>query len=247
MYKEHEVFDTPDPASVLWRYLDFTRFVSLLDRSALHFTRAVQFDDPYEGAFSVVNQVLRPYVYEETVPAEMHSSLFQYIGSLAKANRERTFISCWHQSNHESAAMWKLYAPNYGGVAIKSTCQRLIDSLRCDDDIYLGTVSYVDYNRVYIPEKNSLAPYVFKRREFSHENEVRAVSFLWQASTEDSAGREPTANGVYYSVDREKLIEEIRVAPVAEQWFFDLVYSVVQQYGLSLTVLSSSLAAEPVW
>ena len=247
MYKEHEVFDTPDRASVLWRYLDFTRFVSLLDRSALHFTKAVQFDDPYEGAYSVVNRMLRPYVYEDTVPAEMHGSFFRQIGEAAKANREKTVISCWHQSDHESAAMWKLYAPKYGGVAIKSTCQRLIESLRCDDAIYLGAVSYVDYNREYIPERNIMAPYVFKRREFSHENEVRAVSSLWGTSDEETLGRVRTTNGAYYSVDLKQLVEEIRVTPVAEQWFFDLVCSVVEQYGLSLAVLRSSLAAEPVW
>ena len=39
MYTEHEAFNPPPDDAVLWRYMDFTKFVSLLDRSALFFTK----------------------------------------------------------------------------------------------------------------------------------------------------------------------------------------------------------------
>ena len=29
-------------------------------------------------------------------------------------------INCWHESDHESAAMWKLYAKDDNGIAIKT-------------------------------------------------------------------------------------------------------------------------------
>ena len=37
--------------AILWKYLDFTKFVSLLDKSALHFARTDKLSDPYEGFF----------------------------------------------------------------------------------------------------------------------------------------------------------------------------------------------------
>ena len=38
--------------SVLWRYMDFTKFVSILDKRALFFSRADKLGDPFEGAWS---------------------------------------------------------------------------------------------------------------------------------------------------------------------------------------------------
>ena len=40
MYQEHPSFNPPSDNATLWRYMDFTKFVSLLDKSALFFVRA---------------------------------------------------------------------------------------------------------------------------------------------------------------------------------------------------------------
>jgi hypothetical protein len=51
VYKEHWHFTPPENRQVpIWRYLDLPRFLSMLHREALHFTRPDQFDDPFEGA-----------------------------------------------------------------------------------------------------------------------------------------------------------------------------------------------------
>lgn len=42
MYKRHKVFELPEPATQIWRYLGFTKLVALLSTNALHFTRADQ-------------------------------------------------------------------------------------------------------------------------------------------------------------------------------------------------------------
>ena len=42
----------PDFNSVIWRYMDFAKLVSLLDKEALFFCRADQLGDPFEGAWS---------------------------------------------------------------------------------------------------------------------------------------------------------------------------------------------------
>ena len=55
MYKEHPSFDSPPDNAVLWRYIDFTKFVSLLDRKALFFVRADKLGDPFEGTLPDAN------------------------------------------------------------------------------------------------------------------------------------------------------------------------------------------------
>ena len=55
MYAEHPVFHTPDGDAVVWRYMDFTKFVSLLDRRALFFARAHKLGDPFEGTMTRAN------------------------------------------------------------------------------------------------------------------------------------------------------------------------------------------------
>ena len=50
MYTEHPTFSPPPDDAVLWRYMDFTKFVSFLDKSSLFFARADKLGDPFEGA-----------------------------------------------------------------------------------------------------------------------------------------------------------------------------------------------------
>lgn len=44
-------FQKPKDLNVpIWRYMDFTKFVDLLDTKTLFFTRADRFDDQFEGS-----------------------------------------------------------------------------------------------------------------------------------------------------------------------------------------------------
>lgn len=51
MYKELSVFEAPPPSAKVWRYMDFTKFVSLLSKKALFFCRMDKHQaDNWEGA-----------------------------------------------------------------------------------------------------------------------------------------------------------------------------------------------------
>jgi hypothetical protein len=52
-YSPHPFFLTADGDSKVWRYMDFTKFVSLLDGNALFFSRADRLSDAWEGAHTV--------------------------------------------------------------------------------------------------------------------------------------------------------------------------------------------------
>ena len=61
MYNEHPIFEKPDNENAkIWRYLDFTKFVSMLEKKALFFVRADKLGDQFEGSFSKANLELRP-------------------------------------------------------------------------------------------------------------------------------------------------------------------------------------------
>ena len=100
-------FHGPPPAdAILWRYMDFTKFVSLLEKRALFFARADQLGDPFEGAIPINNIKSR---YTSLKPKLSAKEILMY-EHLRIELRRLTLISCWHESNHESEAMWKIYS-----------------------------------------------------------------------------------------------------------------------------------------
>ena len=244
MYKEHAVFKSPNDDAVLWRYMDFTKFVSLLDTQSLYFARADRLGDPFEGSFSKVNTALRPALYERELPDADWGKLWSFF----RAMRQFTLINCWHESDHESAAMWRLYSREHDGIAVKSNFKSLTRSFTCSDVIYIGKVDYVDYDTTFIPERNAFSPYLHKRRSFEHEREVRAITRNIPASGASlDTPQETGATGSYFAVDLSLLIEEVIVAPYADSWFLELVQAVAARYGLTASVSRSGLSESPVW
>ena len=227
MYKLHPAFITPSSGAVLWRYMDFTKFVSLLERKALFFAKASQLGDPFEGslATSTLAEIQRMGLVNPEVLRE----------DLRQA-RDRHLVNCWHEGDHESAAMWKLYGEH---IAIRSTSDRFCRSFVCEEDIYVGEVLYVDYETANISLNDLFNLYLHKRHNFEHEREVRAVTSVKEGATAAWGGQ-------YYAVDVEVLIEQVVVAPYAQEWFIELVQAVAEKYGLQAPVRRSALGVAPI-
>ena len=243
MYKEHGAFNPPPGDAMLWRYMDFTKFVSLLDKRALFFSAADQLGDPFEGSVSKVNEVLRP-IANPDLPEDILRGLTQHL----KESRRFNLISCWHENSHESEAMWRLYSREKDGVAIKTDFDSFTKSFTCSEDIHIGKVSYVDYKSEIIPENNLFSPFLHKRKSFAHEHEVRAISWIRHEDDEVLKKlRDEGLTGVYYEVDLSVLIKEVIVAPFAPDWFLELVNSVAASYDLKVPVVKSDLADTPTW
>lgn len=229
MYKTHPAFSTPLSVSVLWRYMDFVKFVSLLDRKALFFAQASQLGDPFEGSISEYTQIEIQQM-NLVNPEDLHKAIYE--------TRNRTLINCWHMGTYESAAMWSLYGQH---IAIRTTSERLCNSFICEEDIYVGEVSYVDYENAHISLRNLFNLYLHKRRSFEHEQEVRAVTVVDPKCADLSWG------GIYYSVNVETLIDQVVIAPHAAEWFIDLVHAVAKKYKLECHVRKSDLKIAPIF
>jgi hypothetical protein len=252
-FESHEVFSPPpDEAAVIWRYLDFTKFVSLLDSRRLFFARVSTFDDAFEGSISAATQVARQRAVATYDLADQHREGF--LEGLKRATRSApqwTFANCWSLSEVESAAFWGLYVPPSGGVAIRSTYGNLArafslpsqsNSAERSVPILIGTVSYVDYNDTVIPTDNAFYPFLHKRKSYEFEKEIRAMTLDLESFVDGSS---PV--GLNVEVDLDVLINGVHISPTAPPWFAALVESIVERYGCAASVVQSSLNAEPLY
>lgn len=240
----HPVFQAPEnPDVAIWRYMDFTKFIALLDTQSLFFCRADLFDDPYEGATSHANAVMRPDVYADS---ELPEHTFRAISSHMIWARQWTFLSCWHLNDVESAAMWKLYAQAKEAIAVKSSYARLCECL--PEAAYVGSVRYIDYHADWLPEGNMFYPFVHKRKSFEHERELRAL--IQELPTKDGqllTGVPNPQAGLSVPVDLDMLVDGIFLSPTAPGWLTKLVTRVCARYGVKADVARSSLATEPIF
>lgn len=233
LYDEHPVFPTPDdPDAHIWRYLSLSKYLDLISRAALWFSRLDLLGDPLEGSLATPNIKRR---------AELTPEMARNVTLSRQASpfRDRIFVSCWHMSQHESAAMWSIYAPNGEGVSIRSTFRRLVRSIGGEQRFHAGLVEYADYGTTFIPESNTLSRVMHKRSSFEHEHELRAVISDWSSHE--------AVPGISVPVDLVDLIDGVFVAPSAPDWYCEIVTSVTDKICQGLTVERSDMDRDPIW
>jgi|SRR5215211_2316605 len=116
---DHPVFQQPsDPDVRIWRYMDFAKYVALLEEKALWFSRADKLGeafgdrlgDPFEGTISrgtleLLREQYRLIEFEGQKPIsrERIEELVEFNISSTKEMREWTYLSSWHMNERESA------------------------------------------------------------------------------------------------------------------------------------------------
>lgn len=249
MYKENEHLTLPERNKKIWRYMDFTKFIDLLESENIFLTRSDKFNDKFEGTYPSSNKNLRNEVYQKMDNRDLFMKASKGAAILTEWSRAYTFINCWHLNEHESAGMWNLYLKSNEGIAIQSTIGSLVDSLKnTPEDIRIGSVKYIDYKKDWMPEDNVFYPFFHKRKSFEHEKEVRLMYINWP--TDDSGHFDfqstPQYNfGKSVKIDVNTLIEKIYISPEAPLWFGDLTRKLVKKYNLNKDVVQSELSEVP--
>lgn len=239
MYKDNYSFHTPDPSTTIWRYLDFTKFVDLLLTSQLFFARSDQFQDPFEGVFRLKD-------YENTKHMLTHQEL----------TKKFYFLNCWHINDNQSDAMWKIFLDTKNGIAIKSTVGDLIKSLGSSkDDVYISKVYYRDFdkvtfnelineeqNKIFSGRGSSLNQFNYKRISFEHEKELRLyhIDLPIPHAIKNGIPREPLTHK-RIDVVLNNLINEVVIAPFADDWFESLVLQLIEKFDYKFEVSKSKL------
>jgi hypothetical protein len=174
-YEPHRNIETPPDDAVLWRFLDFARFLALIEGSSLWFARADLLGDPREGEFTD-DELSHLRELEPSSPAGAGAG--RVIASFKKTRRQ-CFVNCWYKNQRESTAMWKLYAPGAGGIAVKSSVGAIKHSLKSDRKILIGDVRYLDWTTESDWSLNVYPMVLRKHISYKSESEVRLCT--WDA------------------------------------------------------------------
>lgn len=136
--------------------------------------------------------------------------------------RSRVVCNCWHLSEGESDAMWKLYG-NGVGVMIVSTVKRLRTAIKggyskviCSPDPQEYSIAPVKYlsetNTSRLPKFYLERPWLLKRKSFAYEREVRISHELpWMMIGFESGG-------MSIEIDPRRLVSEIVLSPFNPVW-----------------------------
>jgi hypothetical protein len=125
--------------------------------------------------------------------------------------------------------------------------RKLADSLS-ERDIYIGCVSYLDYDQAVLNLENAFYPFMHKRLAFEHEQEVRIFKpGNWPALLENPDIDVPI--GVEMPWEPERQVEQVVVNPYARRWFHDAVRDVTRALATALAgrVRESGMAGEPTF
>ena len=234
-YTDYEI---PNSDSIIWRFLDLAKFISLIKEKALFMTRADKFEDQFEGAVcsfedsDKYDEALKEYYSEFIEGIQVSDQLVQNEHYAIQMIRKNSFLSCWFEGSYESIAMWRLYASGKDskGVAIKTTVGRLKKAV--GRYVEVGRIKYIDYSKEW-PNANEA---LWRKRlsfEYEHEVRVRVITIGGLSQT--------PPDFMLLPVDLDVLIESVFVSPMAGTWFKEVVEDVLKKYGLVKVVFHSAL------
>jgi hypothetical protein len=254
-----------DDSETIWRYMDLSKFISILEEKQLFLTRLDKFDDKFEGGYPIEDFLSNAHKLLGSFGEKLFStSRKSFIEALTVAYKYGFFANCWHINNFESFGMWKVYLNGPEGIAIKTSIGNLRKSINQDNSnkVTYGKVKYLDYDKesiLSVYEKNKKDgiytppfPVFFKRKAFEYEKEFRIMS-MYEAgvSTEENIIEKllkfklSAADSIKINVDLNELIQEIYVSPFAGLWYFDMVKKLVKRYGFNIPINQSSLNSIP--
>ncbi|MCK2020772.1 DUF2971 domain-containing protein [Peribacillus frigoritolerans] len=232
----------------VWKYMNLNKLDSLLKDKAMFFAKPNAFVDPLEGSYS--NWDIKQLNEYTELP---------FINSREEMRKIQEFsaISCWHINEHESAGMWDLYLSGNDGVAIKTDYRSLINSITdLRYRVFSGNMQYIDFHKE-MTSKNIYDTLFYKRKSFSHENELRLMVIASRIDqnhleVEFESERVPSdewdekmekleeqsyefshGKGNLVSCDLNKLIHGIYVSPKSSQEVVEQVKSMVSKHGFS--------------
>ncbi len=240
----------------IWRYLDLSRFLALLENKALHFSHVFSFEDRYDGIFNCLTEDDYYDVTDEGKIIRIDSSSLDprsaensakfkvFIGLHHQALLNATGINCWRIDEGESHAMWRTFLKSDEGIAIESTVDNLIMAVSPGNyKLAIGKVRYIDYSQEKIPIDNILNAFFYKNKYFEHEKELRLICYLPNERVPGPVLLENRQsipkNGVDLPVELSSLITAIYISPYAASWFGDIVAAVAKRFDLQVPVNTS--------
>jgi len=224
MYNKHPVFESPDDNAIIWRYINFPKFFSMLESTSLHFSRVDRFSDEYEGSYpeNLFDDV-KPLTEKQKQSVENFKNVTKKLAS------SKMRVNCWNICDYESSNLWKTYVQN-NGLAIQSTFKRFKESFaKTQEEVFIGKVKYIDYKKESFPDLNLFELVVHKWKFYESENELRSAIMIGTPGTKYVDFNNPPIILPIKS-DLKTLIQKIVLFPGASNWIKDLIKSILKRY-----------------
>ncbi|SIS69419.1 hypothetical protein SAMN05421789_104259 [Kaistella chaponensis] len=208
MYIEHPEFIIERAKDLpLWRYMDFWKFLKLLNSSELYFPNVEMMGDQHEG--KIPQKIFDLMLKEDELLGRKNKFAQNYKEFIENRLRKKTLILSWNANSTESFAFWKMYAKEKLGIAIKTNLDRLKNSVKdAEENIYIGEVRYYDDNKPTYRTGNTFYTFLTKNNYYEFESEVRCIAQI---------ENDNTATSKNIKVDLDELIEEVYISPFAEK------------------------------
>lgn len=250
---EHPKAFLPKSDYSIVKYLDLTKYISLLQRQALFFCRLDKLEDPFEGLTPKANFDPRVewhrYMRDVENFYEAPPTDDEILQSVKRSYEDEKFfkmiycVNCWNKYDQESAALWKIYSDFNKGIMIRSSINNIKRSLTdFKEEITLSEVKYLNYDKDIMSDGNIIYPIIHKQKAYSYENEVRLIFDVTQPGRVHDWSKEEIEEGLFIGVDLDKLIDEIIISPYASEWFTKLIVDLTNKYGLKKNVKRSALS-----
>lgn len=231
-------FKSSDYDVPIYRYIPFDNILHLLKSKELLVSQTKLWEDTYE------NFLVKAKHHWGFTPVSFHPFLAGFYGQ------------CWTLLK-ETDALWRIYSNNKKGVRIKSRINKLLKASINEINIspnstrirIIGQVSYLTNNQIetwaqqqnngFINDKILRESLLIKRKEFSHEKEVRLI-------IHKNIDKEYEVDGIEFPHIRLKiypneLIEEITFDPRIRETDYETYSHVIKKMGFSNKVTKSKL------
>ena len=246
---DSSVSDQLSEDSKLWRYMDLFKFISMMKNRSLYFSSPSSFEDIFEGAHGLLeNKWKWDKFYSEffrvaliTAPDNcwhkvndeyLEENTSRLLSEITETKARGVFVSCWHWNDFESEAMWKLYSSGKGNaIAIQTSFGALKEEL--GDTATIKPVHYIDFSSSF---SNINELYLYKRKAFEYEHEVRAVIHDFKSKD---------ASGIEKEVDINKLVSNVYLSPYSPDWYKEIVEELVARFGYKIKVHKSGMTQVP--
>lgn len=229
MYVEHPVFkESKSQKMPIWRYMDFWKFLNLIETKALYFSNSENLGDNFEGRIPLF--ILEKIKLKDKETGSESEDIINYLENIC---RKTFLISSWSYSERESFALWKMYAKNKSGVAIETDLSALKNSFTVTSkSVYIGEINYIHEKKYFFDLSNLFYPFITKRDYYSFENEIRCIT----VNEEYEINRENLID-----VDLNILIKKIHISPNSKPEFFKLIELIKKEYKLNFEICYSKI------
>ena len=120
---------------------------------------------------------------------------------------------------------------------VSGKLQNSVEQQKRAIDLKIGEVNYIDYKTEYIPLNNNYFPFLYKRKSFQYENEVRLLG-------DATLLNKPINDGLKIDIDPNHLIERLYIHPRSQNWYKSLVETVVTRLGYTFEIAKSDLESD---